>query len=136
MRLKSVRSDELEEMKSHFIKSFVSISWRCIGVGPCFFFFFFTTTCSAIRLKHIQRQDHDLFGFRGFDEFRRVEEVMKEVLHAFQPLLIGNRFAGPLLRHLGFSGQFISQPDKACFSFEEDNFKTPDKASWCVKSQI
>ena len=62
-------------------------------------------TIDNLRYKNsslIQWKDYDLFGVRGFDEFRRVEEVMKEVLHAFQPLLIGNRLAGPLLRHLGF----------------------------------
>ena len=44
---------EVQEVKSHFMKSFVSISWRCIGVGPCFFFFFFTTTLSVQRYRRV-----------------------------------------------------------------------------------
>ena len=44
-----------------------------------------------------------LFGFCGFDKLRRVEKVVKEVLHALQPLLIRKSLLVPLFtdRHFG-----------------------------------
>ena len=57
--------------------------------------------------RKVKLQCWDLFGFGGFDKFWRVEEVMKEVLHTLQPLLIRKSFPVPLVRHLGRSCLWI-----------------------------
>ena len=72
-----------------------------MGVGPCLFFFFFTTTLLVQRYKKSEYTGcQDLFGLGGFDKFWRVEEVVEEVLHTLQALLVGESFPVPLVRHL------------------------------------
>ena len=57
--------------------------------------------CWYKRWRYVQRQCEDLFGFCGLDKLWWIEEVMKEVLHAFQPFLIRKGFPVSLVRHLG-----------------------------------
>ena len=56
--------------------------------------------CCKGTVDYIQIPCKDLFGLGGFHKFWRVEEVMKEVLHTLQALLIRDRFPVSLLSHL------------------------------------
>ena len=60
-----------------------------------------------------------LFGFCGFDKFRRVEKVVKEVLHALQPLLIRKSLPAPLFtdRHFGGSVQLFEPEEDIWASY-------------------